>query len=300
MNAETQPFISYIVVTHNRRRFLDEALTSIYCQNVSNFEVIIVDNASTDGTDEYVKSHYPRSKYFRSATNLGVAGGRNFGVGKANGDIGIFIDDDAVFRSTNGTSTIVERFQKNPQLAVLSATIINQYTGQEERESIPHRQKLRQDVDYRCAYFCGCCFAVKLDSFREIGGFWDWLVYCGEELDFSYQLLERGQQIEHSAEVVVIHARTPQARPSGQYYYYYARNRPLIALRHLGVAQALSTACLWWLYLLPKAIVSNNVAYLARGIRDCLTHAMTIWRDATPVSRQTVADIKRLHGRIWY
>ncbi|MCK9582116.1 MAG: glycosyltransferase [Endomicrobiales bacterium] len=89
------PFISVIVPTFNRKDMLRQCLNSIFAQTYSNFELIIVDNMSTDGTEEYVRNiPDKRIKYFRNPNNGVIAVNRNFGMHNAIGKFIAFCDDD--------------------------------------------------------------------------------------------------------------------------------------------------------------------------------------------------------------
>jgi glycosyltransferase involved in cell wall biosynthesis len=91
------PKISVIIPTHNRAEFLRCAITSVLSQTLQDFEVIVVDDASVDNTQEVVRSFGDdRIRYLRHhvTTNKGAASARNTGVLHANGDYIAFLDDD--------------------------------------------------------------------------------------------------------------------------------------------------------------------------------------------------------------
>jgi GT2 family glycosyltransferase len=74
--------LSIIIVNWNGKKWLEKCISSILSQSYSNFEIIFVDNASTDGSIEYLNEHFPdpRIKIVKSPTNLGFAGGNNLGI----------------------------------------------------------------------------------------------------------------------------------------------------------------------------------------------------------------------------
>lgn len=151
-----------------------------------------------------------------------------------------------------------------------------------------------------CAYFTGAGFVVRRQRVLEVGGFWEPLVYAGEELDLSYRLIAAGDEIAYFTDVCVVHHATPQARPSAQFVYYQARNRPWIALRHLPGLCVLTTAVLWWGMLAVLAIRHGQAGAWLRGIRDCLRGAWGVYRERRSLSRATLRRIWALGGRIWY
>lgn len=77
--------IVVVVVTYNRKKLLKENIEALLNQTNKNFDVFIIDNASTDGTQEYIKEYTENHsiKYFNTGVNLGGAGGFNYGMKKA-------------------------------------------------------------------------------------------------------------------------------------------------------------------------------------------------------------------------
>ncbi|MBI5886923.1 MAG: glycosyltransferase [Deltaproteobacteria bacterium] len=89
------PRVSVVVTTYNRAGLLKETLSSILSQTFTNFELIIVDNMSTDGTGAYVVSiDDGRIRYFKNPNNGVIAVNRNFGISRARGVYIAFCDDD--------------------------------------------------------------------------------------------------------------------------------------------------------------------------------------------------------------
>lgn len=85
--------VSVIVPSFNRKNLLKRALTSIYAQTYLAQEVIVIDDGSTDGTDELIKEYFPKVKYFFQK-NKGVSAARNLGIQKSTGDCIAFLDSD--------------------------------------------------------------------------------------------------------------------------------------------------------------------------------------------------------------
>ena len=87
--------VSVIVLTYNRADMVKEAINSILSQTFEDFELIVVDNESTDNTEEVIKSYADeRIRYFKHRNNGLIAVNRNYGIGKAQGEYIAFCDDD--------------------------------------------------------------------------------------------------------------------------------------------------------------------------------------------------------------
>lgn len=94
------PFVSVIVLNFNGADVLPRCLDSLLAQDYPNYEVLVVDNASSDASLAILEDHLPSDKLtvIRSETNRGVPGGRNLGVLHARGEIVAFIDNDGYAR----------------------------------------------------------------------------------------------------------------------------------------------------------------------------------------------------------
>lgn len=100
MNSEEpnmkSPMISIIIPTWNNKKDVLECLDSLSYLNYPNYEIIVVDNGSTDGTQEEIKKKFPEVRLIRSEKNLGVPGGRNLGIKNARGEYFFFLEEDVV------------------------------------------------------------------------------------------------------------------------------------------------------------------------------------------------------------
>ncbi|MEO2166766.1 MAG: glycosyltransferase family A protein [bacterium] len=94
------PLVSVVVLNFNGEEVLSRCLESLDRQTHPNYEIIVVDNASSDASLAILEAHLPSAKLtvVRSETNRGVPGGRNLGVLHAQGEIVAFIDNDGYAR----------------------------------------------------------------------------------------------------------------------------------------------------------------------------------------------------------
>ncbi len=92
------PLLSVVMATYNRANVVGRAIDSILNQTYKNFELIIVDDDSTDRTSEVLKKYAAKDKriVLLKQNNLGLAAARNAGVGKVQGKFIAFMDDDDV------------------------------------------------------------------------------------------------------------------------------------------------------------------------------------------------------------
>ena len=99
--------ISIVVLNYNGLRYLDDCLSSLAMQTIRDFEVIVVDNASTDGSVEHIEANFPWVRLVINKKNLGFAGGTNSGIRAARGELIFTFNNDA-----RADSRLLEHLQK--------------------------------------------------------------------------------------------------------------------------------------------------------------------------------------------
>jgi glycosyltransferase involved in cell wall biosynthesis len=114
-----RPLVSVVIPTYNRRRWIGECLDSLRAQTYSHFEAIVVDDQSTDGTVEWLRSEarYAFARIHVQERNQGASEARNEGVRQAHGTLITFIDSDDLLEPTH-LETAVATFQQVPSLGL--------------------------------------------------------------------------------------------------------------------------------------------------------------------------------------
>ncbi len=97
MSHKNFPLVSVVNVTWNGKEFLKKHLPSLKNLKYPNYEVIIVDNASGDGSVEFVKENYPEFKIIQNKANLGTAEGSNVAIAQAKGEYIFWVSNDMEF-----------------------------------------------------------------------------------------------------------------------------------------------------------------------------------------------------------
>lgn len=107
---------SIVIPTYNRKDLLRRCLAAATNQNYPEYEVIVVDDGSTDGTGEMVRREFPQVCYIRQEPNRGPAAARNRGIEAATGEIVAFTDDDCLV-PPDWLSRLADGYQRYPQIA---------------------------------------------------------------------------------------------------------------------------------------------------------------------------------------
>jgi len=179
--------ISIIIPTYNRARFLPRAIKSILNQTYQDWELIIVDDGSTDNTKEVVKKYLkdPRIKYIQTE-NLGAANARNVGVNKAKNNWVTFLDsDDEAY--PYWIETWVGAINRQPGTGLISSGCDISKKNQIIAKKLPEKNsKLFGNLIYKITN--GGSFGLKKELFKEIGGY-DTNFKANQHTELAYRLI---------------------------------------------------------------------------------------------------------------
>jgi glycosyltransferase involved in cell wall biosynthesis len=169
------PFFSVIIPTYNRAEFLKEAIESVLCQTLQDFEVIIIDDHSGDDTKEVVTSFRDeRIIYILNDRGRGGAGTRNAGIGRARGEWVAFLDDDDVWLPEK-LDILYKKVQEVDQSVGLIYTGYAVYDFDKKVERnlfIPQKEgSMYKDLLYNNYIGALSSVAIRRDLLRIVGGF---------------------------------------------------------------------------------------------------------------------------------
>jgi glycosyltransferase involved in cell wall biosynthesis len=178
--------ISIVIPTYNRVNFLKDTLSSVWAQTFVNYELVVVDDGSTDGTEEYLASLGDRIK-FLSQPQRGPGAARNAGLQLAKGKYVAFLDSDDIWYPW--TLATFHRFFKLHDPSLLCGALL------EFQEAVPQIMQANASAEYFSDYletaddpqFIGTCvLAVKRSVFDLVGGFEE-SIRVAEDHDFLFR-----------------------------------------------------------------------------------------------------------------
>ena len=106
-----EPLVSIIVLNYNAGDLLMDCVRSLFETNYSNYEVIVVDNASKDGSHKKCKEEFDRITLIENTENLGYCEGNNVGIRQANGEFVVILNPDTIM-DTNWLKELVSAFHQ--------------------------------------------------------------------------------------------------------------------------------------------------------------------------------------------
>jgi len=188
-----RPLVSVIIPTYNRLHTLDRAIKSVLCQTNDNLEIIVIDDGSTDGTDNYIKNiEDDRIVYIKHEFNKGVSAARNTGIMASKGEFIALLDSDDEWMPEK-TAIQLETFSKYGENIIAGCT--GHYLIQPDR-------KLEFQPPENIFWFKWCLFQCLISpstlmttrtAFEKAGYFderlirfedWDWFIRYTEFYPF--------------------------------------------------------------------------------------------------------------------
>ena len=251
--------VSVVILTWERKEDVLAAVQSVYDQAYRNIEIIVVDNASTDGTVDALRAAYPAIKIIVQERNVGAAAGRNPGIAAASGDIIFLLDSDASLGSDT-LKKIVTKFQNAPETGAITCKILNDTTREIDPATwiFSEKDKLDQDMEFFSFSLCECGTAIRKEVFDRAGLFLDMLFFGREGEELGLRVLKAGYQILYYPESVIYHRASPLKRLEGKNWEYYnLRNCLYIYFLHYT----------WWMLIIfiPLKLGTSFLRGLMRG-----------------------------------
>lgn len=216
---KSSPLISVIIANWNGRHFLDECLESLQKQTLTDFEVIIVDNGSTDGSSEWVRSKYDDFvKLIQMDRNYGFAGGNNIGMGAAKGKYIVLLNNDTVVNS-DFLAEIIKPAELDDRVGMCASKILIydkpdliDAVGQLLYKDGLNRQKGhlekdngQYDEDREILFPPGCGSLYRRKMLDEIGLFDEDFFAYGEDTDLGIRGRLAGWKCVYTYRAVVYH-----------------------------------------------------------------------------------------------
>lgn len=235
--------ITVVVVSYNSRNYLQQCLASIQQENSYPYELIVVDNASQDGSADYVAEYFPWVRLVRSERNLGFSAGNNVAAQLAQGKYLMFLNPDTVVvpGTIDKLATILEQ---HPEVGIATAKIlllnqpeqINTCGNDVHLSGITLCRGAGLPADAQAemtkvSAVSGAAFLMRRELFEALGGFdEDFFMYL-EDTDLSLRARMIGATCVYVPNAVVYHDY--YLRFSREKTYYLERNRYLMLLKTL-------------------------------------------------------------------
>jgi GT2 family glycosyltransferase len=257
--------LSVIIVNYNVRDFLENALRSVFeALRGIDGEVIVVDNASDDGSVEMVRSKFPSVSVIASPRNLGFAAGNNLALREARGRYLLLLNPDTVVQEDT-FQTIVRFLDDHPEAGLAGCRILNPdgtlqpacrrsfptpwvaFTKISGLSALYPRSRVfgRYNLGYIDAgeshevdAISGSFMAVRREAYEQAGGLDEEYFMYGEDLDWCWKIKQAGWKVWYVAGTRIIHYKGESVRRSDidEVRTFYHAMRIFVGKHHRNAA----------------------------------------------------------------
>ena len=217
------PKISVVIVNYNARYFLKNCLSSVLrSKGLSDLEIIVVDNNSTDDSCEMLKKDFPSIKLIQNKQNTGFSKANNQGVAAARGAYILILNPDTVVSSR----TIQQVYEFSSKTADIGALGVQFIDGSgsflpESKRNFPgpkvaalkilgfskayYAHQIEQGAIAQVDILTGAFMFIKKSVFEKVGGFDEDFFMYGEDIDLSYRIAQAGFKNYYLGTEVILH-----------------------------------------------------------------------------------------------
>ncbi len=297
--SESLPSVSVVVVNYNGKGLLKQCLHTLLKTDYPSYEVVVVDNASTDGSLTEIRNSFGsdnRIEFIENNENVGHAEGCNIGAQNTEGQYLIFLDSDTEFKDENWLWELVKLMEKDASVGVAQAKLVLA----EDKTCLDYvcvevdalgtwaanygskAENLKENFEILAAS-AGCCI-IRREIFNQVGGFDpDYFIY-DDDTDLSIRVRLLGYRILYVPSAVVIHRGGVLRGVSGMMLYHSSKNRVRTVLKNYELRNV------WWRFSILTfftfvvsvgffAVKKNEEAKATlRGLMDPIKDLPEIWK----------------------
>lgn len=197
------PKVFILILNYNGLAVIKKCLTSVFKIDYPNFEIVVVDNNSTDGSLEVAKASFSKAIFIKNEENLGFSAGNNIGIRfalKRGADYVLILNND-VEVEINFLSRMIEKISAEERIGIASPVIFNEQTREIWfsggrinwlRLKTIHEKKIRTEEVYDSEFITGCAMLISAPVFSQVGFFDENFFLYWEDADFSLRVKKAG------------------------------------------------------------------------------------------------------------
>jgi len=222
--------LSIVILCWNDLKVISDCVRSIFANTrLVDFEVIVSDNGSTDGSPEYLEKHFSKIRVIRNGANLGFAKGNNAAIQASRGELVLILNPDTIIHD-GSLDRWVEFAERHPQAGAFGCRVLNadgsyqvtarpfptvtrylmdalllRFLGRLTDRLSDAYEGWNGDTEREIDWQSGCCVMFRGVVLREVGGFDEQFFYTYEEVDLCYRVRKAGYPILFTPEATITH-----------------------------------------------------------------------------------------------
>lgn len=280
-----------IILNWNSFEDTKKCIQSLLSQKIDGFDILLVDNGSTDGSFERLTEMFPDIEHIQNDYNLGFSGGLNKGIQIAlsrNTDYIWILNNDIIIRDKRCLSKLIQAMESNEEIGILSPRVLNERDqdsvwfehgtidynlAEGYHEEIDEKNSNSSTINY-CHYVPFCCVLIRKEVFEQVGLLDERYFLYYEDMDYSTQASSSGFRIGVASDISVYHRINASSGDSINpiHSYYRTRNRWLFGQEYSN--SLFEIYYFWWIL---KAIADRIIHFkygsliaLFRGLADAI------------------------------
>jgi GT2 family glycosyltransferase len=285
----TQPLVIAVILNTNKRDDTLACLASLSCQTYDHLKIIVLDNASTDGSNEAIRAAYPQAQILSLTKNLGYAGNNNVGIQAAmqQGAEWIFVLNEDIVLAEDAVARLVEQVERDPKIGIAGpmvyhfdqAQVIQSAGGvmdgwwRATHRGINQPEHGQYERPEPVDWISGCAILVRRAVVESLGMLDERFFYYFEETEWCLRTKTNGWKIWFVPQSKIWHKGVQvNYQPGPNVTYYATRNRLLLFAKHQAPLRA-------WVYALLvenlRPLLSWTLRPKWRSMRD---HRDAMWQ----------------------
>jgi len=247
-----KPLVSVLVVVYNSLNDLEDCLSSVLDSDYPNVEIIAVDNASTDGSPDFIRQNFPSVKLIEYPLNLGFSEANNRAVGLAKGDF-IFLLNPDTHLPKDTIAILVNRMERDAEVGILAPKMLflqeprvinsigirsNRILYSYDRGFLEYDEG-QYDEEAQVISACGGAMFIRKAAIDKIGLFDNRYFMYYEDLDLGIRSWVAGYKVLYTPEAVIYHRMRASGRSEYLNEYVDNKNRTRTILKNCSLVTLL-------------------------------------------------------------
>ena len=273
--------VSVIIPHWNGCHHLDDCLNALRRQTLADHEVILVDNGSTDGSQAYVREHFPEVRLIELGRNRGFTGAGNAGYAASRGEFVCLLNNDTE-ADAGWLAAVVDVFERHPRAGIVASKLLlfdrrdhfhtagdyYRVDGIPGNRGVWQRDRGQYDREEPVFSACGGAAAYRRRMLEEIGFLDDAFFFSCEDIDLAWRAQLAGWEVRYTPKAVVYHKLKASGGSGVVGSYHDGRNFLYV---------------IWKNY--PTALLRQHAGDIVRAQAHITAAALRAWRGAAARAR---------------
>tara|TARA_B100000029_G_scaffold226726_1_gene224496 strand:+ start:2745 stop:3791 length:1047 start_codon:yes stop_codon:yes gene_type:complete len=241
---EKESLVSIVILNYNAGNFLGNCIQSVLDSDYRNIEIIVVDNASTDNSQQKCKEKFPNIKIIQNKKNLGYCEGNNIGLKDAKGKFLVILNPDTevqkdwlnklfdAYKKFGGGLYQPKHLSLNQKDVLMSTgNMLNIFGFGYAREKGNIDTNLFSEIE-EISYASGTCLFCSKETMEKIGYLDPFVFLYHDDLDLGWRAAHLGIKSYFVPEAIIYHAESYALRWNAKKFFWLERNRKYCLLTH--------------------------------------------------------------------